>query len=66
MESFISVTLLSSLIFANSWLCLLSSIILNSILFKLNLKFLTCAKILSKYLETIQSLKNRVGTPKIK
>ena len=31
--------------------------------FKLSLKLLTCSRILSKYLETIQSLKKRVGTP---
>ena len=43
-----------------------SSDILNSILFKLSLNVLTCSSILSKYLDTIQSLKNLVGTPNTK
>ena len=43
-----------------------SSIILNSIRLRLNLNSFTFVKILSKYLETIQSLKNLVGTPRIK
>ena len=56
----------SSVLIIKSELFVLSSIILNSILFKLSLKPFTCSKILSKYLETIQSLKNLVGTLRIR
>ena len=66
MESLISVTLFNSSILIKSGLSLFPSMILNSILVKLSLKFLTCSNILSKYLDTIQSLKNLVGTPNIK